>query len=238
MSQQQNQNWSSKTETVVHRWGLICQTYCNMHLESSIKYHTRKKWFELPVTLLGALTTASIFTTLQQESGIYEYFGMVFSVSFTLLHAVDKTLNYGKVMQKHRNAASAYDDITMEIEKCLSLPRNERIPAIEFMDRIKQEIKRLGKSSVNIDENTFSNYTKDLEKLESLPVNSINTHFHSRDESGSPSDYVIEILPKSKSNEKLGEVLNKLIQTPHSIIQHKDHDLSPIDEEEQEEKSI
>lgn len=77
----------------------------------------------MPTVALSAVVGTAVFATLQQQSSFWLQFGVgAMSVIAAILTALQSTLRYQELAEKHRGAGAKYNAIGREIELLRAYP--------------------------------------------------------------------------------------------------------------------
>lgn len=201
--------WNEYTENVLRQWHSYCQIYSMMHNKCSLKYNSYQKYLSVPVTVLSAVTTSTIFLTLQSDERTTPLIVVgVTSLISTIMHAMDKSLDLNGTSNKHKSASADYDEITLDIDRVLSFARENRPQVIEFINGIKQRMKSLRQSGATINEDVYNEY---VNKIQTWKPVEINRHLHARTESNQSDDTANNSIHNDVSDARLDKQLAKLM---------------------------
>lgn len=163
-------DWTVFHEELLQKWLRICKTYSLMHGLSSRYYANINKGLGLPVVILGALTTSSIFSSITNtpdfySSEVWNYVNGFLSLSVTVLSGVSNFLGAEQKLNSHQTSSVKYSKICFNIESILAFPKTEReIDANDFVKEIKKEIMELQENSIPIPSSILSRYIRKLDK--------------------------------------------------------------------------
>jgi hypothetical protein len=142
---------------------------------SSEYYNNWDKRLGIPVILLGAAATSSIFTTSGQTDNIWVYVNGGLVLLMTGISGISKFLGTTEKLAKHTSAAFKYTEISMNIDTVLSFPRNDREEKPrEFINLIKTNILELREHSPDLPTWVISSYITKLDKSLVSTVTKIN----------------------------------------------------------------
>lgn len=162
-------DWTVFHEELLQKWLRISKTYSLMHGLSSRYYARINKGLGLPVVILGALTTSSIFSSINNtpdfySSEIWNYVNGFLSLSVTVLSGVSNFLGAEQKLNSHQTSSVKYSKICFNIESILAFPKTEReIDANDFVKEIKKEIMELQENSIPIPSSILSRYIRNSE---------------------------------------------------------------------------
>ena len=136
-----------------------------MHSVSSEYYNKWDKRLGIPVILLGAAATSSIFTTTSDSNNIWAYINGGMVLLMTGVSGVSKFLGINEKLSKHTSAAFKYTEISMNIDTLLSFPRADREEKPrEFINSIKTCILEIREHAPDLPTWVISSYIKKLDK--------------------------------------------------------------------------
>lgn len=93
------------------------------HYRAALRYSKFHFWIAMPTVGLSALVGTAVFATLQQNSCFWLQFGVgAMSVIAAILTALQSTLRYQELAEKHRAAGAKYNAIGREIELLRTYP--------------------------------------------------------------------------------------------------------------------
>lgn len=93
------------------------------HYRSALRYSRLHFWIALPTVALSAVVGTAVFATLQQQSSFWLQFVVgAMSVLAAILTALQSTLRYQELAEKHRGAGAKYNALGREIELMMALP--------------------------------------------------------------------------------------------------------------------
>ena len=168
-------HWNSYHENLIKKWSAMSKTYSIMHSMSSEYYNNWDKRLGIPVILLGAAATSSIFTTSGETDNIWVYVNGGLVLLMTGISGISKFLGTTEKLAKHTSAAFKYTEISMNIDTVLSFPRNDREEKPrEFINLIKTNILELREHSPDLPTWVISSYITKLDKSLVSTVTKIN----------------------------------------------------------------
>ncbi|WP_256829677.1 DUF4231 domain-containing protein [Pseudomonas sp. Pse1] len=93
------------------------------HYRAALRYSRLHFWIALPTVALSAAVGTAVFATLQQQSSFWLQFVVgAMSVLAAILTALQSTLRYQELAEKHRGAGAKYNALGREIELMMALP--------------------------------------------------------------------------------------------------------------------
>ncbi|MBC3239530.1 DUF4231 domain-containing protein [Pseudomonas lurida] len=93
------------------------------HYRAALRYSRQHFWITMPTVALSAVVGTAVFATLQQQPSFWLQFSVgSMSVIAAILTALQSTLRYQELAEKHRSAGAKYNAIGREIELLRTYP--------------------------------------------------------------------------------------------------------------------
>ena len=182
--------WNRYQEGVLKKWSSMSKTYSTMHSIAAEYYSTWDKRLGIPVILLGAAATSSIFTTSAESdtNNIWAYINGGMVLLMTGISGVSKFLGINEKKAKHTSASFKYTHISMNIDTLLSFPRTDREEQPrQFINEIKLAILEVREHTPDLPTGLVSDYIKKLDKSLTNTHTKVNRHTgHHRNTSVDP----------------------------------------------------
>jgi hypothetical protein len=238
--------WNKFQENILKKWSAMAKTYSTMHSISAQYYSKLDKYLVIPVILLGAAASSSIFTTssdsIDKSNAIWSYINGGMVLLMTGISSISKFIDTNEKQAKHTSASFKYTNIAMNIDTLLSFPRADRVedPRL-FINETKTSILEVREHAPNIHTWVIDSYIKKIDK--SLT----NTHTKINRNQGSTvytteKEINIEDLCLTSQSEQLSEkdimVSIDKTNTTHQQLPDKDHILLRIDNKTNTAKKI
>ena len=178
-------SWNSKLEQTVKLIEKQCRLYKKMHNEVSMISYERYSNFMLIAILISPLSgvISSIGTLLGdniQSIYIYSITSTILSFISGILITIIKFNKYDEVSYSHKTASSRYISLEENIKRQLTLYREDRIDANEYLSWLSKSFDELFMSSPNFDIKMMEKYKKEIEKLEK-EYDDIELNFNKQD---------------------------------------------------------
>ncbi|UUT21044.1 SLATT domain-containing protein [Pseudomonas sp. T8] len=91
------------------------------HYRAALRYSRIHFWLAVPTVALSAIVGTTVFATMQQQIGFWWQLGVgAMSVLAAVMTALQTTLRYQELAEKHREAGARYNALGREIELLLS----------------------------------------------------------------------------------------------------------------------
>jgi hypothetical protein len=95
---------------VLEQWYERASVVAVGHYRAALRYSRFHFWIALPTVALSALVGTAVFATLQQQSCFWLQLGVgAMSVLAAILTALQSTLSYQELAEKHRAAGAKYN---------------------------------------------------------------------------------------------------------------------------------
>jgi hypothetical protein len=157
-------HWNKYQENILKKWSSTSKTYSIMHSISAQYYSKWDKRLGIPVIIIGAIASSSIFTT-SEINNIWTYVNGCLVLLMTGISGISKFLGLNEKQVKHTSAAFKYTTISMDIDTLLSFPRSDRKDEpLQFINEIKTAILEIREHSPNLPTNIVSDYINKLDK--------------------------------------------------------------------------
>lgn len=133
--------WTKYNENLLRKYSKHSKTYANIHTKTSQYYERYQKIFGIPMVLLGAILSCSIFTTDENSQSYLKYVNGFLALFLACLSGVNNLMNFSLKIQKNNSACLKYSQIYLDIELLLNFPRCERHeePSV-FINDIKKTV--------------------------------------------------------------------------------------------------
>ena len=160
-------SWNKYMENVLKKWSSTAKTYSIMHSISAQYYSTWNKRLGIPVILLGAIASSSIFTTSSTNDvgNMWSYINGALVLLATGLTGISNFLGVTEKQAKHTSASFKYTNISMNIDTVLSFPRvNREEDPRQFIKEIKMSILEVREHSPDLPTWVVFSYINKLDK--------------------------------------------------------------------------
>jgi hypothetical protein len=155
--------WNKYHESLLQKWAQTSKTYSIMHSLSAQYYSKWDKRLGIPLILLGAGTTSSIFSSEGSDTMTFVNGGL--ALSMTALIGLSKFLGFSELQVKHQTASFKYISIAMKVDTMLSFPRLERDKTpLVFLDKIKNLILEIRENTPEVRSDILKDYIQKLDK--------------------------------------------------------------------------
>lgn len=134
-------------QQVLDQWYERTSVVAVGHYRAALRYSRLHFGMALPTVGLSAIVGTAVFATLQQQSSFWLQFGVgAMSVLAAILTALQSTLRYQELAEKHRGAGAKYNAIGREIEPLRTNPETNA----EKIDDLRIRIDSLAFESPHI----------------------------------------------------------------------------------------
>lgn len=108
---------------VLNEWYDRASVVAVGHYRAALKYSKLHFWIAMPTVALSAVVGTAVFATLQQQSCFWLQLGVgAMSVLAAILTALQSTLRYQELAEKHRSAGAKYNALGRELELMRTYP--------------------------------------------------------------------------------------------------------------------
>lgn len=113
----------SNARQVLDQWYERTSVVAVGHYRAALRYSRLHFWIAMPTVALSAVVGTAVFATLQQQSSFWLQFVVgAMSVFAAILTALQSTLRYQELAEKHRGAGAKYNALGREIELMCASP--------------------------------------------------------------------------------------------------------------------
>lgn len=171
--------WNKYMEDILKKWSATSKTYSIMHTLAARYYNKWNNRLGIPVILLGAVASSSIFTTstIDDTINIWTYINGGLVLLTTGLTGISKFLGVNEKKVEHTTASFKYTSISMNIDTLLSFPRNDRKEdPRKFINEIKLAILEIREHSPNLPIWILSSYIDKMDKTIINTGTKVNRH--------------------------------------------------------------
>lgn len=134
---------SSDAQAVINGWYDRISVVAVGHYRAALHYSRRHSLITVPTVILSAIVGTSVFATIQQQPGFWWQFCVgAMSVMAAIMTALQSTLRYQELAEKHRSAGAKYNTLGREIEelRAFSLTSEEKFADLRIrIDALAQE---------------------------------------------------------------------------------------------------
>lgn len=162
-------SWNSKIENAVKNIGEKCQSYKLMHLyiaQSSDMYYRR--YMFAGIILSPVSGTISSIDAVSEKEGyniILPIIAAIFSFVCGIIFAIIKFGKYDEVSSAHKTAAARYTSLENNVRRQLTLYRNDRIAAREYLEWLSISYDELFSASPLVSTSVYEKFIKKAEIL-------------------------------------------------------------------------
>jgi hypothetical protein len=160
-------DWDESIETLLQKYADEAIVREALHRTSYYNYKCLTTAFQLPVICLSALCGSFTFISKSYpaaEEVIINITGGT-SILVSIISAVGSYLKLGETMSKHETAEVAWQDFFNIVKHELSLRRDLRTSASEFLGKVQVDYKRLFEISPMVSQSIINNTKKKLKRV-------------------------------------------------------------------------
>jgi hypothetical protein len=133
--------WGLHHERLLRKWAETAKTMAVLHTSSSLYYDTWDKRLGVPLVILGAAVSSSIFLSGSHGSEALTLVNGGMSLVVVALTGIGRFLGLSELRVKHTAASNEYTFIAMNVDSVLSFPRMERSAGPEeTLDTTRQKM--------------------------------------------------------------------------------------------------
>ncbi len=135
--------WVIQHEILLKKWGLQAQYLHIMYKKAASVVHRKSQLLDIPMIVLCAVTTSSIFMQMDQCNQTSQIVIGVFSLLTTVVTALARFSDFPQQTTIFNNASNSYGNLVLDIQEQLSRPREERQPVHDFVNQVKVSMRTL-----------------------------------------------------------------------------------------------
>ena len=159
-----NIRWTTEGEKLLASWAEKASGLRWMHEKSSKYFKKYSTYLSIPCILITTVSGTASFiganSKSPQEARIFSYAIGVANLSAALLTALQNYLKFAENSDKHMVVSKSFSEYYRSVSSELSIPRRDRAPFQEYMQKCRQEFDRMVKDSPAIPEHIIANYKK------------------------------------------------------------------------------
>ena len=158
--------WDASQETLMEKYADECAVRESLHRISFYYYSKWNNVLQMPIIVLSAVSGSMQFLSQSYtgaEKMIITCTGSL-SVLVTLISSISTYLKFGESKKTHESATNSWLSLYHEIRAQLSLRRDLRIPAAEFVGDVLQKYNHLFEISPIVKQSFISTVKKKIKK--------------------------------------------------------------------------
>lgn len=130
--------WTKYNENLLRKFSKLSKTHSSMHQLSAEYYTKLKKCFGIPLIILSAVLSCSIFTTTDSTSSFFIYINGSLALLMTCLTGINSLMEFDDKVEKHKHACLKYLQINLDIDVILNFARPDRSQdPINFIAKVR-----------------------------------------------------------------------------------------------------
>jgi hypothetical protein len=135
------------------------------HLEAAKHFRKKNIWFGVPVIVLSAVVSTSIFASLNQEDvtpWVRLIIGLV-SVAAAVLSALQTFLAFSEQASAHKVTGASYGAIGRRLEQAIKAGHFSEASTGEFLDDVRCELDQLAKEAPTLPDHIYRRVMQEFE---------------------------------------------------------------------------
>lgn len=163
---------TNEIKDLIRNWYRKCEYLYMLHQESSIRYERYNRIVSLPILVLSAFTSTTIFTTSSSpNNGTLQIVIGTFCALMGILSSMQSHFNFSKKSEIHHDVSKGYLTVMKKFETYLSLYKSGmRVDSLHvFIHSVLADMEKIETESPNL---PFDLYTKYM----SMFKNNLTTH--------------------------------------------------------------
>jgi hypothetical protein len=163
-------DWTVKQEKLLQKWAEKGAGYRWLHNNARIRYKYMYDVLSYPTIILSSITGIGGFAILNPRNDeksskhnnllYFQYMFAFMNVISSMIISISKFNNSLQLSQSHSTMCIQYSKFYRNIDMELSLERNHRINAAEFVLKCRQEYDRLLSDAPDIPETSIKSFNK------------------------------------------------------------------------------
>lgn len=158
--------WSVEREHVLHQWHSHAELMGVLHDRAAQYFSQRARWFGLPILVLGAFTTSSLFAVISQSetSSALRFTVAITSFVVTALNAADRFLGYNRQRDEHLRSKLQYSGLAIDLSELLACPVAERADARQTVSALAKRMTQMNDVAPLLPESLLDTYSRQVEQ--------------------------------------------------------------------------
>ena len=176
-----NNQWTDKQEKLLMKWGEKAAGYRWLHNMARIKFKKQHDYLSYPTIILSSITGVGGFAVLNPSSSgetstsnkqnilIIQYLFALMNVVGGMINSIAKFNNSLQLSEAHSAMCIQYSKFYRNIDMELSLEKNNRVNAVKFVAKCRQEYDRLLSEAPDIPYECIKNFNTAFPERETKP---------------------------------------------------------------------
>ena len=132
--------WTKKKEELLEKWKFESSLYIWLHNYNAEYYKMIDKMFNIPALIINAITSTTIFSTLNMDNNKNILISMAsLLILGTVLQSLRDFLNLSKLIHSNVYVSKQYQILINNINEQLNQEPPDRINGVDFIDKINKE---------------------------------------------------------------------------------------------------
>ena len=132
--------WTKKKEELMEKWKFESSLYIWLHNYNAEYYKMIDKMFNIPALIINAITSTTIFSTLNMDNNQNILISMAsLLILGTVLQSLRDFLNLSKLIHSNVYVSKQYQILINNINEQLNQEATDRINGVDFIDKINKE---------------------------------------------------------------------------------------------------
>jgi hypothetical protein len=174
-------NWTDKQEKLLIKWAEKAAGYRWLHNTARMKFKRFHDYLSYPTIILSSITGVGGFAVLNPSSStevstsnqmkilIIQYLFAFMNVISSIINSIAKFTNSMQLSESHSSLCVQYSKFYRNIDMELSLEKNNRVNAVKFVARCRQEYDRMLSESPDIPYDCIQLFNKSFPDKEVKP---------------------------------------------------------------------
>ena len=156
--------WNDAIESLVKEQGEKALAYSWLHTNCEKKYSRLNNYIALPCIALSTFIGSASIASNQLGDSKFISIGIgLLSIFVGVLSTINSYFAWAKRAENHRISALNYSKLYLFISFELSMPRDKRIRAKDFIKVIREQIERLNEISPSIADDIITKFKKEFD---------------------------------------------------------------------------
>jgi len=176
-----NNQWTDKQERLLMKWGEKAAGYRWLHNMARIKFKRQHDYLSYPTIILSSITGVGGFAVLNPSSSgetstlnkqnilIIQYLFALMNVIGGMINSIAKFNNSLQLSEAHSAMCIQYSKFYRNIDMELSLEKNNRVNAVKFVAKCRQEYDRLLSEAPDIPYDCIESFNITFPERETRP---------------------------------------------------------------------
>lgn len=164
-AQPQLTTWTPENQKLLTDWADKAKSYRWLHHRSSSRYSHRSQILTILISILSYMSGGSVLSS-NFEAAWFKYFIGYIAILSGILTNVNGLVGWKQLSEKHKITSTKFSSFERSISSMLSIHKEQRVDAIEFINIKRREMDDMISNAPNIPTSILKQYEKTQMKHE------------------------------------------------------------------------